>query len=84
MEIAVIIGAVGVAIGTYVFIASRHDTQGLIAPPVMAALLALPDSALAPAERRARDLLAAAPDEAARATALDELGRRVHCLELLA
>lgn len=41
MEIAVIIGAVGVAIGTYVFIASRHDTQGLIAPPVMAALLAL-------------------------------------------
>lgn len=41
MEIAVILGAVGVAIGTYIFIASRHDTQGLIAPPVMAALLAL-------------------------------------------
>ncbi|WP_244885487.1 sensor histidine kinase NtrY-like [Sphingomonas sanguinis] len=41
MEIAVIIGAVAVAIGTYVFIDSRHDTQGLIAPPVMAALLAL-------------------------------------------
>ena len=41
MEIAVIIGAVAVAIGTYVFIESSHDTQGLIAPPVMAALLAL-------------------------------------------
>ncbi len=41
MEIAVIIGAVAVAMGTYVFIDSRHDTQGLIAPPVMAALLAL-------------------------------------------
>lgn len=53
-------------------------------PAALAALLALPDSALAPAERRARDLLAAAPDEAARGTALDELGRRVHCLELLA
>lgn len=41
VEIAVVIGAVAIAVGTYVFIASRHEAQGLIAPPVMAGLLAL-------------------------------------------
>lgn len=30
-----------IAVGTYVYIASRNEAQGLIAPPVMAALLAL-------------------------------------------
>lgn len=41
IEIAVIIGALTIAIGTYAYIASRHEAQGLIAPPVMAGLLAL-------------------------------------------
>lgn len=50
---------------------------------VLAALAELPANALAPAERRARELLAAAGDEAARRQALDELGRRVLQLELL-
>lgn len=41
MEIAIIIGAVAIAAGTYWFIEQRHDAQGLIAPPVIAGLLAL-------------------------------------------
>ena len=41
IEIVVIVGAVAIAIGTYWFIAHRTDAQGLIAPPVIAGLLAL-------------------------------------------
>ncbi|MDQ1156193.1 two-component system nitrogen regulation sensor histidine kinase NtrY [Sphingomonas sp. SORGH_AS 950] len=41
VELAVIVGAVAIAIGTYWFIARQHDAQGLIAPPVIAGLLAL-------------------------------------------
>lgn len=41
VEIAVIVAAIGLAAGTYWFIAGQHDAKGLIAPPVIAGLLAL-------------------------------------------
>ncbi len=41
VEVAIVIGAIAIAAGTYWFIEQRHDAQGLIAPPVIAGLLAL-------------------------------------------
>ncbi|WP_230480636.1 sensor histidine kinase NtrY-like [Sphingomonas sp. Leaf21] len=41
MELAIIVVAITIAGGTYWFIEQRHDAQGLIAPPVIAGLLAL-------------------------------------------
>ncbi|MDQ1230832.1 ATP-binding protein [Sphingomonas sp. SORGH_AS_0879] len=41
VEVAIVIGAIAIAAGAYWFIDQRHDAQGLIAPPVIAGLLAL-------------------------------------------
>ena len=39
MEVAVVLGAVAVAVGTYVYIDSSHDGPGLIAPTFMTGML---------------------------------------------
>ncbi|MET4896009.1 ATP-binding protein [Sphingomonadaceae bacterium jetA1] len=41
VEVAVVVAAIAIAAGTYWFIAGQHDAKGLIAPPVIAGLLAL-------------------------------------------